>query len=297
MTVSFRHAMNSSVRLVLVLLVVVGMGCFAGCAGDSVAGPYCGVFTEDEVTDILGVVDRVDEYSVNPMRCRVYGENGVLVARVTDDSWVEFGRDGDNAVTTMEAITGGEGRQIPGSNARVFSFMVDSDSKYKDAYGYWLEGRAGFAVYVVATEGVDDSTVAALEELVIKYAPQVLDGVASRTEDPGPNWNDPATSAPSGEPSAAQTAESSREAESTSTAWDCPGSATLTLTVFAPAAFTMVCAWAGDTAGTVALTRIWFRIGAGQPSIAASRALASHWIVAGGSYSGKGQNSPQPAGP
>ncbi|WP_136193962.1 hypothetical protein [Actinomyces procaprae] len=69
----------------------------------------------------------------------------------------------------------------------------------------------------MATQGVDESTVAALEELVIKYAPQVLDGVASRTEDPGPNWNDPATGTPSPEPSAVQTADSSNEAESTST--------------------------------------------------------------------------------
>ncbi|WP_147681241.1 hypothetical protein [Actinomyces ruminicola] len=174
------------------------------------------MFAEDEVTGILGRVNRVDERSRSPIRCRMYGENGVLVARATEDSWVEFGQDGDNAFATLEDIAGGEGREVPGTDARVFSFLGDA-SKHPNAYAFWLEGRAGFTMYTVAAEEVDESTVAALEELVIKYAPQVLDGVASRTEDPGPNWNDPATSAPSGEPSAAQTAESSREAESTST--------------------------------------------------------------------------------
>ncbi|WP_159097612.1 MULTISPECIES: hypothetical protein [unclassified Actinomyces] len=80
-----------------------------------------------------------------------------------------------------------------------------------------MEGRAGFAMYTVIAEDADESTAAALEELVIKYAPQVLDGVASRTEDPGRNRHDPATGTPSPEPSAAQTADSSSEAESTST--------------------------------------------------------------------------------
>ncbi|PHP53028.1 hypothetical protein BW737_005920 [Actinomyces ruminis] len=62
-------------------------------------------------------------------------------------------------------------------------------------------------MYTVVAEDADESTVAALEELVIKYASQVLDGVSSRTEDPGPNWNDPADAAPSAEPTAFATAE------------------------------------------------------------------------------------------
>ncbi|WP_218961801.1 hypothetical protein [Actinomyces ruminis] len=80
-----------------------------------------------------------------------------------------------------------------------------------------MEGRAGFAMYTVIAEDADESTAAALEELVIKYAPQVLDGVASRTEDPGRNRDDPATGTPSPEPSAAPTADSSSGAVPMST--------------------------------------------------------------------------------
>jgi len=203
-------------RVAFLVMLLVGVGCVGSCAGDSVAGPYCGVFEQDDVTSIVGRVESVEDERSSVMGCRIHGERGILVAISTTDSWVGFGQGGNNAFTTLETITGGEGREIPGTGARVFSYL-DASRQYPDAYAYWLEGRAGFTMYTVVAEDADETTVAALEELVIKYAPQVLDGVASRTEDPGPNWNDPATSAPSGEPSAAQTAESSREAESTST--------------------------------------------------------------------------------
>ncbi|WP_146750872.1 hypothetical protein [Actinomyces sp. Z5] len=158
----------------------------------------------------------VEEGDGGLLYCRVRGERAVLVASGTDDSWVSYGRDGNNAFTTLEAITGDEGREVPGADAHVFSYLGPTP-KHPDAYAYWLEGRAGFAMYTVVAEDADESTVAALEELVIKYAPQVLDGVASRSEDPGPNWNDPATGAPGAESSASQAADPSSDADSTST--------------------------------------------------------------------------------
>ncbi|WP_146750873.1 DUF6571 family protein [Actinomyces sp. Z5] len=138
--------------------------------------------------------------------CSIEGERAVLAVHGTSDSWVSFGQDGDNAFTTLESISGGEGREIPGTDARVFSYL-GPHPKHPDAYAYWLEGRAGFTMYTVVAEDADESTVAALEELVINYAPQVLDGVASRADDPGPNWNDPTDADPSAEPTAFATAE------------------------------------------------------------------------------------------
>ncbi|NDR53250.1 MULTISPECIES: DUF6571 family protein [unclassified Actinomyces] len=147
----------------------------------------------------------VEEGSDGVFYCSIEGERAVLAAHGTADSWVAFGRGGNNAFTTLEAIAGGEGREVPGADARVFSYL-GRYPKHPNAYAYWLEGRAGFAMYTVVAEDADESTVAALEELVIKYAPQVLDGVASRTADPGRNRDDPATGTPSPEPSASATA-------------------------------------------------------------------------------------------
>ncbi|SHE25416.1 Hypothetical protein ACGLYG10_1632 [Actinomyces glycerinitolerans] len=203
--------------VVAALLVVAPLGCVSGCGEDSVAGPYCGLIAEEDVTPIVGRVTEVEEGDGGLLYCRVRGERAVLVASGTDDSWVSYGRGGNNAFTTLEAITGGDGREIPGTDARVFSYMSGGGTENSNAYAYWLEGRAGFTMYTVVAEDADESTVAALEELVIKYAPQVLDGVDSRTADPGRNRGDPATGTPGPEPSATQTTDSSREAESTST--------------------------------------------------------------------------------
>src|SRR5205814_10211854 len=76
-----------------------------------------------------------------------------------------------------------------------------------------------------------------------------------------------------------------------------PGSATFTLAVWQPDPATMARARPGPTAGTVTLTGTWARTGAGQPDVAASSAQASQRAHSRGPYSGKGENSPQPAGP
>ncbi|SHE25415.1 hypothetical protein [Actinomyces glycerinitolerans] len=200
---------TSLLAVVTVVLVVASVGCASGCAGDSVAGPYCGLIAEEDVTPIVGRVTEVEEGSDGVFYCSIEGERAVLAAHGTADSWVAFGRGGNNAFTTLEAIAGGEGREVPGTDARVFSYVFGSGTESANAYAYWLEGRAGFAMYTVIAEDADESTVAALEELVIKYAPQVLDGVASRTEDPGPNRYIPDASVPSGRLSADGTAASS----------------------------------------------------------------------------------------
>ncbi|MBE6474886.1 MAG: hypothetical protein E7Z95_04845 [Actinomyces succiniciruminis] len=132
--------------------------------------------------------------------------SAAYLSHSTTDSWVGLGQGGNNAFTTLETITGGEGCGIPGTDARVFSYL-DFDPKYPDAYAYWLVERAGFTMYTMVAEDADESTAAALEELVIKYAPQVLGGVASRADDPGPNWSDPTGASPSAEPTAFVTAE------------------------------------------------------------------------------------------
>ncbi|MDU0347435.1 hypothetical protein [Actinomyces sp. MRS3W] len=199
--VSISGAARVLVRPLLVGVVFSAVACVGGCADDSVAGPYCGIIAEEDVIPIVGRVTEVEDHASAVLKCDITGERGTLVAYGTDDSWVRFGRGGNNAVTTLEAITGGEGREVPGTDARVFSLVDDS---YPDAYAYWFEGRAAFAMYTVGTDGVDESTAAELEELVIKYAPQVLDGVAARTEDPGPNRNDPSAT-----PTATATAEPS----------------------------------------------------------------------------------------
>ena len=59
----------------------------------------------------------------------------------------------------------------------------------------------------------------------------------------------------------------------------------------------MRCACSGPTAGTVTLTGIRSRTGAGQPSQAASRAQASQRAHSRGPYSANGENSACPAGP
>lgn len=202
---------------ILAAVLAISACCTGACSPDSVAGPYCGYFSEEDVDPIVGRVEDVKERAHGLLNCDIRGERALLTVYAAEDSWTAFGRGGNNAFTTLETIAGGEGRAVPGTDARVFSYMSAGESEDPNAYAYWLEGRAGFTMYTVVAEDADESTVAALEELVIKYAPQVLDGVASRTEDPGPNWNDPATSAPSGEPSAAQTADLPSEAASAST--------------------------------------------------------------------------------
>ena len=94
-------------------------------------------------------------------------------------------------------------------------------------------------------------------------------------------------------PSASRTAST----RATSCATVCPGSATLTFAVRQPDRAT--CSWArsGSIAGTVTLTGISCRTGSGHPCSAASRAAASQGTHVRSSYSGKGENSPQPAGP
>ena len=85
---------------------------------------------------------------------------------------------------------------------------------------------------------------------------------------------------------------------STSSARDCPRSATLTLAVSHPSKRAMTPGTAsGATAGTVALHGISSRRGVGQPMCAASTAAASQRLASGGSYSRKGANSPHPIGP
>lgn len=196
----------------LMCLSLTLVGFVGACSSDSNADPYCGLFAEEDVTPIVGRVAEAENEAYGLFSCDIRGEYGTLVAYGTIDSSAAFGQDGNNAMTTMEAITGDEGRAVPGTEARVFSYF---DEEHPNAYAYWLEGRAGFTMYTVAAEEVDESTAAALEELVIKYAPQVLDGVASRTEAPGANRNDPATSAPNPDPVVAQTEGSFGEDAST----------------------------------------------------------------------------------
>ncbi|SHE25417.1 Hypothetical protein ACGLYG10_1633 [Actinomyces glycerinitolerans] len=196
-------------RLVLAAVLAISACCAGACSHDSVAGPYCGLFSEEDVDPIVGRVEDVKERAHGLLNCDIRGERALLTVYAAEDSWTAFGRGGNNAFTTLEAITGGDGREIPGTDARVFSHMSGGGTEDPNAYAYWLEGRAGFAMYTVIAEDADESTVAALEELVIKYAPQVLDGVASRTADPGPNRYIPDASVPSGGPSADGTAASS----------------------------------------------------------------------------------------
>ncbi|WP_136314207.1 DUF6571 family protein [Actinomyces procaprae] len=206
--------------VVMVLFMVASVGCMSGCGGGSVAGPYCGLIAEEDVAPIVGRVTEVEEGAGRLSYCAIEGERAVLAVHGTSDSWVVFGQDGDNAFATLEAITGGEGREIPGTEARVFSYLSTGNPVHPNGYAYWLEGRAGFAMYTVVAEDADESTVAALEELVIKYAPQVLDGVDSRADDPGPNWNDPTDAAPSAEPTAFATAEQTAAVAATADSLD-----------------------------------------------------------------------------
>ena len=64
-----------------------------------------------------------------------------------------------------------------------------------------------------------------------------------------------------------------------------------------PDRVTVAWACAGSTAGTMALTGTSARTGAGQPTAACSTAVASQAAASASPYSGKGQNSPHPAGP
>src|SRR5829696_2130105 len=98
---------------------------------------------------------------------------------------------------------------------------------------------------------------------------------------------------PSGPSTARTSATRARSSSSVS-----PGSATLTLAVVHPGNRASTPAtWSGVTAGTVALTGTWSRTGSGQGSQADSTAAASHRDASRASYSRKGPNSAQPAGP
>ena len=91
---------------------------------------------------------------------------------------------------------------IDGTNARVFSFLSGDQSR-PQAQAYWLEGRAGLQIMTIDVNGVDETTAAALEDLVVTYAPRVLEGEPAVTEDPGPDLHP--TGVPSPPPSAEPT--------------------------------------------------------------------------------------------
>ncbi|CAM2964058.1 hypothetical protein ACSL103130_08740 [Actinomyces slackii] len=124
-----------------------------------------------------------------------------MVLRATDNSWVAYGENGNNALRTLERRTGTKGEPVPGTNAVVFAYSTDWTSS-PQAHAYWVEGRAGFSVRTLTVDDVDASTVAAAEKIVRKYAPEVLKDAPERTEDPGPNYNDPATSTATPSPAA-----------------------------------------------------------------------------------------------
>ena len=74
-------------------------------------------------------------------------------------------------------------------------------------------------------------------------------------------------------------------------------SPTFTFAVVQPDPVTIAWARSAEVAGTVTLTGIEDRTGRGHIPVAASVAAARQWRVSSGPYSGKGENSPQPAGP
>lgn len=69
-------------RVTSLLAVVMVLFVFAstGCAGDSVAGPYCGVIKQDDVTSIVSRVETVEDERSSVMGCRIHGQRGILVA-------------------------------------------------------------------------------------------------------------------------------------------------------------------------------------------------------------------------
>ncbi|MDI2020828.1 hypothetical protein PJL18_01339 [Paenarthrobacter nicotinovorans] len=78
----------------------------------------------------------------------------------------------------------------------------------------------------------------------------------------------------------------------------CPFSATLILTASTrPNRASTSGTRSAETAGTVAFTGIASRNASGNPSQPASKAAANQREDSSSSYSGKGQNSPQPSGP
>ena len=98
---------------------------------------------------------------------------------------------------------------------------------------------------------------------------------------------------PSG-PSADRTART----RATSSASDCPRSATLTFAVRHPSNLARTSGTcAGSTAGTVAFTGMRSRRGCGCGCHAKSSAAASHIEASSASYSRKGENSAHPSGP
>ena len=184
--------------------VLAALMCATACGDQTPAleAPYCGLFSPEEVALVIGEVEKVEGVGPRSGRCQMYGKKGILVAYASSDSWVDFGDDGNSALTTLSNRVEGEGRVIDGTSARVFTF--DSNrGPGSQAYAYWLEGRAGFTLYTINVDGVDETTAAALEDLVVTYAPRVLEGEPAVTEDPGPDLHP--TGVPSPPPSAEPT--------------------------------------------------------------------------------------------